>query len=500
MPDLLLEMKNIHKQFDGNYVLKGANFTLYKGEVHAVVGENGAGKSTLMNILAGIYPMDSGEIVVEGKEVRIENAKHAQKLGIGTIFQNFNLFYDMNIAENIFLNQEPAINLGFCKIINWRKAYKKSREVLDYLNIKIDPTLPVRSLDYGSQKMVEIARTIVSKSRLIIMDEPTAALTEKEVEFLFEIINNLKQMDVSVIYISHRLEEITHIADRITIMRDGKDVGTINKQEIDLFRLTKMIIGDGIKDRYPKLNLKTGKDLMIVNKLCSTKKLQNISFSVRRGEILGIAGLKGAGKSTLCKALFGVEPITSGNIYINGRKVEIKSVNDAVKNGICYVTPNRMEEGLIAQMDAYNNITSTNLRRISKWGLIRENIKTSEAKKYIDMLGIKIKQPFCNVEYLSGGAQKKVILAKWLFNNSKVLILNEPTSSIDVSSKVDVYNILNELVRSGAALIFVSSEIPELLGMCDRILIMYKGRIVKELDRSEASREKILYYASGELL
>ncbi|MGI6777362.1 MAG: sugar ABC transporter ATP-binding protein [Acetivibrionales bacterium] len=332
------------------------------------------------------------------------------------------------------------------------------------------------------------------------MDEPTAALTEKEVEFLFEIINNLKQMDVSVIYISHRLEEITHIADRITIMRDGKDVGTINKQEIDLFRLTKMIIGDGIKDRYPKLNLKTGKDLMIVNKLCSTKKLQNISFSVRRGEILGIAGLKGAGKSTLCKALFGVEPITSGNIYINGRKVEIKSVNDAVKNGICYVTPNRMEEGLIAQMDAYNNITSTNLRRISKWGLIRENIKTSEAKKYIDMLGIKIKQPFCNVEYLSGGAQKKVILAKWLFNNSKVLILNEPTSSIDVSSKVDVYNILNELVRSGAALIFVSSEIPELLGMCDRILIMYKGRIVKELDRSEASREKILYYASGELL
>jgi len=495
--DLLLEMKNIYKQFDGNYILKGASFSLAPGEVHAIVGENGAGKSSLMNILAGIYRMDSGEILMDGRPVAIENAKHAQKLGIGTIFQNFDLFYDMTIAENIFINQEPVINLGFIKVVNWRKVNKKAGEVLKYLNIRVDPKLPVNRLDFGQQKLIEIARTIVNKSRMIIMDEPTAAFTEKEVEFLFDMIKNLKLMGISVIYISHRLKEIKYIADRITVMRDGKTIATIRKDEIDSNKLVKMIIGDEIKDRYPKLNVKIGKDLFIVKNLCSATLLNNITFSLRQGEILGITGLKGAGKSTLCKALFGLEPVTSGNIYLNGKKIEIRSTEDAVKNGICYVTPNRMQEGLISQMSISDNIIVTNMNRIKKGLFISPALEKNESEKYIEMLGIKFSVPDCKVEQLSGGNQKKVILAKWLFTSSKILILNEPTGGIDMSSKIDVYNILNELVRSGAALIFVSSEIPELLGLCDRILVMHKGSIAKEIHCRDATQEKILYYASG---
>lgn len=497
MSDLLLEMKNIYKQFDGNYILKGASFSLAPGEVHAIVGENGAGKSSLMNILAGIYRMDSGEILMDGRPVAIENAKHAQKLGIGTIFQNFDLFYDMTIAENIFINQEPVINLGFIKVVNWRKVNKKAGEVLKYLNIRVDPKLPVNRLDFGQQKLIEIARTIVNKSRMIIMDEPTAAFTEKEVEFLFDMIKNLKLMGISVIYISHRLKEIKYIADRITVMRDGKTIATIRKDEIDSNKLVKMIIGDEIKDRYPKLNVKIGKDLFIVKNLCSATLLNNITFSLRQGEILGITGLKGAGKSTLCKALFGLEPVTSGNIYLNGKKIEIRSTEDAVKNGICYVTPNRMQEGLISQMSISDNIIVTNMNRIKKGLFISPALEKNESEKYIEMLGIKFSVPDCKVEQLSGGNQKKVILAKWLFTSSKILILNEPTGGIDMSSKIDVYNILNELVRSGAALIFVSSEIPELLGLCDRILVMHKGSIAKEIHCRDATQEKILYYASG---
>ena len=434
---------------------------------------------------------------MDGRPVAIENAKHAQKLGIGTIFQNFDLFYDMTIAENIFINQEPVINLGFIKVVNWRKVNKKAGEVLKYLNIRVDPKLPVNRLDFGQQKLIEIARTIVNKSRMIIMDEPTAAFTEKEVEFLFDMIKNLKLMGISVIYISHRLKEIKYIADRITVMRDGKTIATIRKDEIDSNKLVKMIIGDEIKDRYPKLNVKIGKDLFIVKNLCSATLLNNITFSLRQGEILGITGLKGAGKSTLCKALFGLEPVTSGNIYLNGKKIEIRSTEDAVKNGICYVTPNRMQEGLISQMSISDNIIVTNMNRIKKGLFISPALEKNESEKYIEMLGIKFSVPDCKVEQLSGGNQKKVILAKWLFTSSKILILNEPTGGIDMSSKIDVYNILNELVRSGAALIFVSSEIPELLGLCDRILVMHKGSIAKEIHCRDATQEKILYYASG---
>lgn len=497
MSDVLLEMIGINKQFDGNSVLRNANFSIQAGEVHALVGENGAGKSTLMNILAGVYPKDAGSILIDGKVVEIENAKHAQKLGIGAIFQNYDLFSDMDIAENIFISQEPTTKIGPFKFINWRSVYKRTDEILEYLNINVDSRTPVKALSAGSQKFVEIARTIVNKRRIIIMDEPTNALTEIETEILFKIIKNLKAMGVSVIYISHRLNEIRSIADRITILREGKTVSIVSREEFDSNRIVKMIVGDEIKDRYPKLNVDIGKDVLIVKNLSTDNSIKNISFSVRKGEILGITGLKGSGKTALARALFGVDPIKKGNIYINGRKVNIRNTEDAVKCGLCYVPQNRIDEGVIYERSISDNIVITNLKTIVKNILISLKLKSHEADKYIKMIGIKTPCAKERVKNLSGGNQKKVILAKWLFKNSKILILNEPTSSIDIPSKIDIYNILNELIMSGTSIILISSEIPEILGMCDHVLVMYRGNIIKELQRGEATQEQILFYASG---
>ncbi|HBE79374.1 MAG TPA: sugar ABC transporter ATP-binding protein [Firmicutes bacterium] len=497
MPELILEMRNIHKQFDGNFVLNGASLNLYPGEVHALVGENGAGKSTLMNILAGIYPKDAGEIFLEDKPVEIENVKQAQKLGIGYIFQNQSLFYDMDVAENIFINQEPVVKLGLIKFVNWNLVYKKTQTILDYLNITVDPKTPVKALSAGTQKFIEIARTIVNKSRIIIMDESTAAFTEQEIGFFYKIIRNLKSMGVSVIYISHRLDELNHIADRITVMREGCTVATIDRNEFDSNRLIKMIIGEKIKDRYPKLKVEIGKEMLIVKGISDGKTLRDISFSVNKGEIVGIAGLKGSGKTTLAKLLCGAEPMTKGNIYIKGKKININNTTDAAGHGLCYIAPNRQEEGLVFEASVEDNIVITNLEGIVRHHCLNSKRKRLEAEKYIQMIGVKPERPGEKVKNLSGGNQKKVILAKWLFKNSQIMIIHEPTSGIDISSKVDVYNILNELVMSGASIIMISSEIQELLGMCDRILVMYHGRIVKELYRGEASQEQILFYASG---
>lgn len=497
MSDVLLEMRGINKQFDGNPILRDASLCLRSGEVHALVGENGAGKSTLMNILAGVYPKDSGEIILDGKAIEIENAKHAQKLGIGAIFQNYDLFYEMNIVENIFINQEPSVKIGFIRFIDWRTAYKRTDEILKYLNINVDPKTPVKALNVGTQKFIEIARAIINKSRIVVMDEPTAALTENEVQFLFKIIGNLKSMGVSIIYISHRLQEIMHIADKITIMRDGETISTIDREKFDSSRIIKMIVGDKIKDRYPKLDVKIGKDILIAKNLRDQYLLKDVSFFVRKGEILGITGLRGSGKSTLAKVLFGIEPLVSGSIYIKGRKVTIRNTEDAVKNGLCYVPPNRLDEGLVNEASVENNTVITNLKGVLKKVAISPRLKSTEAGKYTKMVGAKYSSLKEKIKYLSGGNQKKVILAKWLFKNSNILILNEPTSGIDVASKVDIYNILNELVMSGAAIILISSEIPEILGMCDRILVMREGSIVGELNRGEASQEQIIGFSSG---
>ncbi|HHV98911.1 MAG TPA: sugar ABC transporter ATP-binding protein [Clostridiaceae bacterium] len=496
IPDTILEMIGINKKFNGNPVLKNANFSLYSGEVHAIFGENGSGKTTLMNILAGTLAMDGGEIRLHGKPVQIKNAKHAQELGIGVIFQDTNLFYDMNIAENIFINQEPIYKFGLFKFINWKKINSSTKEILEYLNINVDFETPVKALGYGKQKLIEVARTIVNKSQIIIMDEITVDLTENEIEFLHNVIRNLKSKGVSIIYISHRLDELQQIADRITVIRDGTTVATVDKEKFDSGKLVNMMVGDKIKDRYPKLDVKIGKDVLIVKNVSTDSLLRNISFSLRKGEILGIFGLKGSGKSALAKVLFGIENMKSGNIYLNGRKIKIKSTVDAVRNGISYMPLNRLDVGQISDASIADNIVITKLDDIIRTVFLSNNLKRSKAERYIKMLGIRPSNIYELIKNLSGGNQKKVILAKWLFRKSKILILNEPTSSIDVVSKVDIYNILNELVMSGVSIILISSEIPELIGICDRILVMHKGSLVKEFNRGEATQELILHYAS----
>ncbi|MCM8710010.1 sugar ABC transporter ATP-binding protein [Clostridium sp. SYSU_GA19001] len=498
MKELLLQMNNIHKQFNGNLVLNGANFSLYKGEVHALVGENGSGKSTLINILAGIYSMDEGEIILDGKSVSIRNPKQAENLGIGTVFQDYRLFDNMTVAENIFAGHEPTINLGFTKIISWRKLYKQTVKLLNELNVKVNPKVYVSNLDFGKKKMIEVARAISNNSKIIIMDEPTAALNALEIESLTKVIMDLKASGVSIIYISHQINEIKNIADRVTVLKDGKTSSISNKNEISSNKIIKMIAGEEIKDRYPKLEVKLGKEVLIVKDLSVDDKLKDVSFSLKKGEILGITGLRGSGKTALANVLFGIETKTKGIIYVKGKKFEPKGTEDSVKNGICYVNSNKDGEGLISQMSVSNNIISSNVEGLSGYFYINEKVKNENALKYIKMLGIKVNKPQDKVKYLSGGTKKKVLLAKWLFKSSKILILNNPTSGIDVSSKVDVYNILNEVVRSGASVIYISSDISELLGMCDRIMVMRRGTIVKEMKKGEANKEKILYYASGE--
>jgi ribose transport system ATP-binding protein len=498
MKELLLQMNNIHKQFNGNYVLNGADFSLYKGEVHALVGENGSGKSTLINILAGTYSMDAGEIMLDGKKVEINNPKQAEILGIGTIFQDYRLFDNMTVAENIFLGHEPTINLGFTKIVCWRALYKKVSKILEELNLKINPKVYVSGLDYGKKKMIEVARVISNSYKIIVMDEPTASLNAVEIENLNKVIMDLKNSGVSIIYISHQINEVKNIADRVTVIKDGKTSSISNKAEINCDKIIEMIVGEQIKDRYPKLDIKLGKEVLRVINLSVDNKLKEVSFNLKKGEILGITGLRGSGKTALANVLFGIEVKTNGTIYLRNKKFEPKSTEDSVKRGICYVNPNKDGEGLISQMSVSNNIISSNTEGVSGSFYINEKVKNYNALKYIKMLGIKVNKPEDKVKYLSGGTKKKVLLAKWLFKSSKILILNNPTSGIDVSAKVDVYNIVNEVVRAGASVLYVSTDISELLGMCDRIIVMCHGSIVKEMKRGEATKGKILYYASGE--
>lgn len=497
MSEPLLEMNNIFKQFDGAFVLKDASIQLNRGEVHAIVGENGAGKTTLINILAGVLRPDSGEIVLDGKPISIENVKQAQQFGINAIYQNYDLFENMNIGENIFINQEPIIRLGPMHLINWHEVHRRTNEILRYLNLHIESHTQVRALSAGDKKFVEIARAMVNNSRIVIMDEPTASLTEMETQFLFRIIQHLKSNGISVIYISHRLNEINQIADRITVLRDGGTVAVINKNEFDSFRLIKLMVGDKIKDRYPKINLKIGKDVLIVKNMRLQKYRTNVSFSLRKGEILGITGLKGSGKTSVAKVLFGIEGPVDGSIYINGKLIRINHTTDAVRNGLCYIPSNRIDEGLVYNASVANNIVLPNLRSIVKHKLLSHQLKIHEAEKYVKMVGINLNKVTDPVRNLSGGNQKKVILAKWLFRNSKIIIMNEPTSSIDIAAKVDIYNIINELIMSGTSIIIISSELPELVGMCDRVLVMVNGAIVKELVRGSFSQEQILHYASG---
>lgn len=496
MSDTILLMKNINKRLSESFSLENINLDLHRGEVHILLGENGAGKTSLMNILWGIYPPDGGEIYFEGEPISIQSPSHAKKMGIMMIHQEVSLFEHFSVAENIFLDKKPLLSQNF-KLINWSRMYQECQELFDKLNFDMDGRELVRNLGNSQRQLVEIAKAYVSNAKIIIMDEPTSTLTDVESEQLFKIIRELKKSGVSIFYISHRFEEIRQIGDRVSVIRDGKIICTESVSSMNENNIIHMMTGLDLKDRYPKLTIKPGKEILSVINLNVGNILKNINFSLRRKEILGITGMVGSGRSKIAKSIFGIDKIDSGEIMIENKKVSIDSPSDAIKAGIGYVTEDRSTEGLFMSLKIPHNISASSIDQVSGKFLMKLDKERDIVNNYTNRLNIKCGSINDEVAYLSGGNQQKVVLAKWMMSKSKIFIMDEPTRGIDIASKVDVYNLMNELVRKGASIILTSSDINEVLGMCDRILVLYRGEIVAEIPRNEASQEKIMYYATG---
>ncbi|HZO88217.1 MAG TPA: sugar ABC transporter ATP-binding protein [Chthonomonadaceae bacterium] len=491
----VLEMRHISKQYPGVRALDDVSLTVYAGEVHALLGENGAGKSTLMKILAGAQPKDSGEILISGRPVHIDSPQKAMDLGVSIIYQEFNLVPYLSAGENIFLGREPhAVLPGF---VDFKRLYREAQQVLDRLGVRLDARTPVNQLSVAQQQMVEIAKATSKEAKIIVMDEPSATLTEHELQSLFSLIRQLKAEGVSIVYISHRLEEVFEICDRATILRDGHWIATEDVANLTRERIIQLMVGRELKEAIPKVAAEPGPPALAVKHLNRKGVLHDISFAVRQGEILGIAGLVGAGRTELARAIFGADPIDGGTIELFGRPVKIRSPQDAIRHGIGLVTEDRKQQGLVLGMAVRENNTLANLDALSTLGFIRSREERQVAEKYRASLAIKTPSIEQTVQNLSGGNQQKVVLAKWLFTGSKVLIFDEPTRGIDVGAKSEIYKLMNELAAQGVAIIMISSELPEVLGMSDRILVMHEGSIAGELSRAEATQEKIMHLATG---
>lgn len=491
----LLEMKGISKSFPGVKVLNQVDFNLQGGEIHALMGENGAGKSTLMKILGGIHAKDSGSISVNESAVDIVSPSMAQDLGIVIIHQELNLIPHLTVMENIFLGRE--FTYGKSKLINWRMMKQQSQQFLTQLGLSIDPGTMVNELSVGQQQMVEIAKALSMNTKILVLDEPTAALTDREIDALFKVIDSLKIKGVGMIYISHRMEEVFKICDRVTVMRDGHYIGTETIATTTMDQLVKMMVGREIKDRFPKIEITLGEERLTVQGVGQKGKLHDISLSVRAGEIVGVAGLMGAGRTELAKALFGVTQIDRGTISINGKPVSIKKPIDAIGVGIALVTEDRKDEGLLLPLSVSNNLALPNLGLLSSYGFMDRTKELELSESMIKKLLIKTPNSEQRVGSLSGGNQQKVVIGKWLATNPQVLILDEPTRGVDIGAKKEIYDLMNALALQGVAILMISSELPEVLGMSDRILVMHEGKITGEFTREEATQEKIMLCATG---
>lgn len=490
----LLEMQQISKAYPGVQALDKIRFDLAPGEVHALVGENGAGKSTLMKILAGAEIRDSGEILISGQPVNFTSPHDSKAHGIALIYQEFNLIPELTVAENIFLGIEPTKG-GF---IDRKKLYADAGRILKRIGVEVDLHAQIKNISVAQQQIVEIAKALTFNTRIIAMDEPSATLTEHELKKLFELINKLKASGIGIIYISHRLEEIFQIADRVTVFRDGKHIHTDTIENLDKDKIIHLMVGRALAEEFPKLKTSRGKKLLSVQNLNSDSKLKNINFELFQGEILGITGLVGAGRTELARAIFGADPVTTKTLLLEEQPLEINSPQDAIKHGIGLLTEDRKNQGLILGMAIYENISLTHLEKLVKAGFIQHRREYQVARDYMKDIRIKAPSEFQFVKNLSGGNQQKVVVAKWLFSESKVVIFDEPTRGVDVGAKVEIYNLMNELVRKGIGVMMISSELPEVLGMCDRILVMHEGKIRGELTREDATQEKIMYFATGE--
>jgi rhamnose transport system ATP-binding protein len=491
----ILKLESITKAFPGTLALDEVHFDLNPGEVHALLGENGAGKSTLIKIISGIYKPDSGRIFFDDRLVTIPNPQVAQQLGIAAIYQEPTVFPDLNVIENVFMGHQEYDRLT--RRIKWKKMYEDTEALLKSLNVALNPKAKVRSLSVAEQQLVEIVKALSIKSRILIMDEPTSALTLHEVEELFDIIRRLKSSGTSIIYISHRLEEAFVIADRVTVLRDGQYIGTHQVSEVQVDELIRMMIGRTLSDMFPKKDVKKGEPVLRVEALTKEGRFRDISFELRKGEILGFAGLVGAGRTELARTLFGLENCDAGRIVIEGRQARLSSPSAALEQGIAYLPEDRQQQGLVLPMNITHNITLPILGQFTRAGWLDVKQETATAKKHADMLDIRAAGLWQKAMQLSGGNQQKVVLAKWLATNPKVLILDEPTKGIDVGAKAAVHRFMSDLVASGLGIIMISSELLEILGMSDRIIVMCEGRIAAEFDRKEATQEKILSAAVG---
>jgi ABC-type sugar transport system ATPase subunit len=490
-------MLNITKEFPGVIALDDVSFSCRAGEIHALVGENGAGKSTLMKILAGVYHPDNGEMRLSGNLVRFSTPGDAQKAGIGIIYQEFNLLPWLNVTENILLGNLPRGRFGF---VDWTRAYERAQKALARLGVRLDLRQRVIDLSVAQQQLLEIAKVLSMHTHLsiIIMDEPSAVLAGHELEQLFEVVRTLKEQGVTIVYISHRLGEVFEIADRVTVLRDGRVVGTDDVANLNKPLLIGMMVGRTLDETFPVAEENMGETLLEVRNLSASKlDLQDINFSLRKGEILGLAGLVGAKRTELVMALFGVVTVDSGQLWLDGRRIPLGNPRKAIRMGIALIPENRKEQGLIMSQSVRHNISLIILERLRKFLFINEKRECDTVRKQIDDMNIKTPSLEQEVGYLSGGNQQKVVLGKWLASAPKLTILDEPTRGIDVGSKIEIYQIIRDLAKKGTAVILISSELQEIIGMSDRILVMSRGRIAGELSRQEASEERILNLAVG---
>jgi ribose transport system ATP-binding protein len=494
--DLLVQMQVIDKAFAGVNACAGCQFELRAGEVHALVGENGAGKSTLMKILAGVYKKDAGRIFLRGQEVDIHGPHHAQLLGVTMIHQELNLMPHLTIAQNIFIGREPRKAIPF--LLDENKINQQAQEILASLHLNLNPKQRVGGLTVARQQMVEIAKALSYNSQVLIMDEPTAALTEAEIDELFHMINRLREKGIGIVYISHRMEEIKKITDRVTVMRDGHYIDTLLTPETTIDRVISLMVGRTIYESKPELPEKPATEVVLeVRNLNRGRELRDVSFQLKRGEILGFAGLMGAGRTEVARAVVGADPCDSIEVRVNGTPVTINSPKDAVKHGIGYLSEDRKRYGLVVGMDVANNVSMASMDQfLSALGIVDDGKINETANQHVQTLAIKTPSVRQRVRNLSGGNQQKVVIAKWLTADTDILIFDEPTRGIDVGAKSEIYKLLNELARQGKSIIMISSELPEILRMSHRIIVMCEGRITGELSSSEATQEKIMQLAT----
>ena len=493
MTENILELKNMTKRFSGVEVLHEVSFSLRPGEVHALLGENGAGKSTLVKVMTGVHQPDKGEIYLDGKHVAFSDTRESRQAGIAAIYQELSLFPDLDVAENIFVGRQPTTIGGR---IDWRKLYADAGSLLESLGVHLDLKQKARSLSIAQQQMVEIARAFSINARILIMDEPTSSLTLNEVADLFRLVRRLRDEGTAVVFISHRLEELFELADRVTVMRDCSYVDTCSIKDVSRDDLIRLMVGRTITNLFPKQDVKAGDVILKVENLERAGSFRNVSFELRCGEILGMAGLVGAGRTNVARAIFGVEPATAGSIQIEGRKVAITSPQQAIKLGLAYVPEDRQLHGLIPAMNITSNISLPMLSKYARRGWLQDKTERKAAYDAALQMEVRANNIWQMARELSGGNQQKIVLSKWLSTHPRILILDEPTRGIDVGTKAAVHALMSRLASEGMAILMISSELPEILGMSDRVIVMREGHMTGHFSRAEATQEKIISAAT----